>query len=190
MDMKKILFIIGSLRAKSFNRQVAQVAKELIGSQAEVQELDYSELPLLNQEIEQPEPEVVARIRQAVSEADGLWIFTPEYNMSYPGHLKNLLDWLSRPVKFMDYGTPTCINGKRVALTGAGGKAATAKCREKLTELLTFLKAEVVPEQVGIAVPAEAWGSDELTLSDKQKAEIKGLAERLISDERFSESYY
>lgn len=28
--MKKILFIIGSLRAKSFNRQVANVAKEII----------------------------------------------------------------------------------------------------------------------------------------------------------------
>ena len=29
--MKKFLFIIGSLRAKSFNRQVARVAKEIIG---------------------------------------------------------------------------------------------------------------------------------------------------------------
>ena len=28
--MKKILFIIGSLRAKSFNRQVANVAKEMM----------------------------------------------------------------------------------------------------------------------------------------------------------------
>ena len=117
--MKKILFVIGSLRAKSFNRQVANVAKEMIGNRAEVQELDYSDLPLLNQDIEQPELEVVARIRKAVSEADGLWFFTPEYNMSYPGHLKNLLDWMSRPVKFMDYGTPTCINGKRVAISGA-----------------------------------------------------------------------
>ena len=68
------------------------MAKEIIGGNAEVQELDYSELPLLSQDIEQPEPEVVARIRKEVSEADGLWIFTPEYNMSYPGHLKNLLD--------------------------------------------------------------------------------------------------
>ena len=90
--MKKILFIIGSLRAKSFNRQVANVAKEMIGNRAEVQELDYSDLPLLNQDIEQPELEVVARIRKVIAEADGLWIFTPEYNMSYPGHLKNLLD--------------------------------------------------------------------------------------------------
>ncbi len=178
-NMKKILFVIGSLRAKSFNRQVAEVAKEVIGSRAEVQELEYGDLPLLNQDIEQPELEVVARIRKAVSEADALWIFTPEYNMSYPGHLKNLLDWLSRPVKFMDYGTPTCVNGKRVALTGAGGKDATADCRAKLTELLTFMKAEVLPEQVGIAVPAEAWGTDVLVLTEEQKAQLKELAGKM-----------
>ena len=178
--MKKILFVIGSLRAKSFNRQVANVAKEIIGNRAKVQELDYSDLPLLNQDIEQPEPAAVARIRKAGAEADGLWIFTPEYNMSYPGHLKNLLDWLSRPVKPMDYGTPTCINGKRVAISGAGGKAATADCRAKLTELLTFMKAEVIKEQVGIAVPAEAWGTDVLVLTDEQKAALKALADKLI----------
>ena len=51
-NMKKRLFIIGSLRAKSFNRQVANVAKEIIGNRAEVLELDYSDLPLLNQDIE------------------------------------------------------------------------------------------------------------------------------------------
>ena len=178
--MKKILFVVASLRTKSFNRQMAIVAKEIIGNRAEVQELDFSDLPLLSQDIEQPELEVLARIRKDVSEADGLWIFTPEYNMSYPGHLKNLLDWLSRPVKPMDYGTPTCINGKRVAISGAGGKAATADCRAKLKELLTFMKADVLKEQVGIAVPAEAWGTDVLTLTEEQKAELKVLADKLI----------
>ena len=178
--MKKILFVIGSLRAKSFNCQVANVAKELIGNRAEVLELDYSDLPLLNQDIEQPEPLAVARIRKAVSEADALWIFTPEYNSSYPGHLKNLLDWLSRPVIPLDYGTPTCINGKRVAVSGAGGKAATANCRAKLTELLAFIKADVLPEQTGIAIPAEAWGTDVLTLTEGQKAELRVQADKLI----------
>lgn len=178
--MKKILFIIGSLRAKSFNRQVANVAKEIIGNRAEVSELDYSDLPLLNQDIEQPEPATVARIRKAISEADALWIFTPEYNMSYPGHLKNLLDWMSRPVIPMDYGTPTCINGKRVAISGAGGKAATANCRAKLTELLTFIKADVLPEQVGIAVPTEAWGTDVLVLTDKQHTQLVAEVEALL----------
>ena len=180
MDMKRILFIIGSLRAKSFNRQVACVAKDIIGESAEVQELDYSDLPLLSQDIEQPELEVVARIRKKVSEADGLWIFTPEYNMSYPGHLKNLLDWLSRPVKFMDYGTPTCINGKRVAISGAGGKAATADCRAKLTELLTFLKADVMEPQTGIALNVEAWTEGRMILSDEQKVALKNQVEAFL----------
>ena len=178
--MKKIRFIIGSLRTKSFNRQLANEAKNVIGNRAEVSELDYSALPLLSQDIEQPEPAVVAQIRKTVSDADAIWIFTPEYNLSYPGHLKNLLDWLSRPVIPMDYGTPTCINGKPVAISGAGGKAATASSRAKLAELLTFIKAEVIPEQVGIAVPAEAWGTDVLILTDEQKAELKALADKLI----------
>ena len=178
--MKKILFIIGSLRTKSFNRQLANEAKNVIGNRAEVSELDYSALQLLSQDIEQPEPAVVAQIRKTVSDADAIWIFTPEYNLSYPGHLKNLLDWLSRPVIPMDYGTPTCINGKPVAISGAGGKAATASSRAKLAELLTFIKAEVIPEQVGIAVPAEAWGTDVLILTDEQKAELNVLADKLI----------
>ena len=178
--MKKCLFIIGSLRTKSFNRQLALMAKEIIGSRAEVSELDYSDLPVLNQDTEQPEPAAVARIRKTVSEADALWIFTPEYNSSYPGHLKNLLDWLSRPVIPLDYATPTCINGKRVAISGAGGKAATVNCRAKLTELLTFIKADVLAEQTGIAVPAEAWGTDVLTLSDEQKAQLSAQADALL----------
>lgn len=70
--MKTILFIIGSLRARSFNRQLADKAREIIGQRAEVEELYYSDLPLLNQDIEQPEPVAVARVRDAVQEADAV----------------------------------------------------------------------------------------------------------------------
>ena len=178
--MNKILFIIGSLRGKSFNRQMANVAKDIIGNRAIIEELDYRDLPLLNQDIEHPEPAAVARIRKAIAEADALWIFTPEYNFSYPGHLKNLLDWLSRPVKPMDYATQTCINDKRVAISGAGGKAATANCRAKLTELLTFIKADVLPEQTGVAVPGEAWETNVLVLTEEQKAQLKVQADKLV----------
>ena len=37
-----------------------------------------------------------------------------------------------------------------------------------------------IDEQVGIAVPAEAWGTDVLLLTDEQKAALKALADKLI----------
>ena len=135
--------------------------------------LDCIDLPWVNQDKEFPTPAPVARVREELTAADGVWIFTLEYNFSYPGHMKNLLDWLSRPVKPMDYATPTCINGKKVAISGAGGKAATANCRQKLTELLEFMKADVLPIQTGIALQSECWATDEFILTDE---DMKNLA--------------
>ena len=178
--MKKILFIVGSLREGSFNRQLAREAEQMIGARAEVTYLDYKDVPLINQDIEFPEPEAVCRLRATVKEADGIWVFTPEYNFSYPGHVKNLFDWLSRPVVANDYETPTVINGKKVALSGAGGKMATAKCREKLTELLTFLKADVMEPQTGIALNVEAWTEGRMILSDEQKVALKNQVEAFL----------
>ena len=178
--MKRILFIVGSLREGSFNRQLAREAEQMIGARAEVTYLDYKDVPLINQDIEFPEPEAVCRLRATVKEADGIWVFTPEYNFSYPGHVKNLFDWLSRPVVANDYETPTVINGKKVALSGAGGKMATAKCREKLTELLTFLKADVMEPQTGIALNVEAWTEGRMILSDEQKVVLKNQVEAFL----------
>ncbi|MDY5258416.1 MAG: NAD(P)H-dependent oxidoreductase [Prevotella sp.] len=39
--MKKILFIIGSLRKESFNREVSDMVKNLLQDKAEVTELNY-----------------------------------------------------------------------------------------------------------------------------------------------------
>ena len=178
--MKKILFIVGSLREGSFNRQLVREAEQMIGARAKVTYLNYTDVPLINQDIEFPEPETVARLRAAVKEADALWVFTPEYNFSYPGHVKNLFDWLSRPLVANDYETPTVINGKKVALSGAGGKMATAKCREKLTELLTFIKADVMEPQTGIAVHMAAWTEGRMILSDEQRVALKTQVEAFL----------
>lgn len=178
--MKKILFIVGSLREGSFNRQLAREAEQMIGTRAEVTYLDYYDVPLINQDIEFPEPEAVGSLRATVKKADGIWVFTPEYNFSYPGHLKNLFDWLSRPLIAGDYETPTVINGKKIALSGAGGNMATAKCREKLTELLTFIKANVMEQQTGIVLNVEAWTEGRMIISDEQKAALKAQVEAFL----------
>ena len=174
--MKKILFIIGSLRKESFNKKLAKEVEEMLAGRATVEYLDYSDVPLMNQDIEFPAPEAVKRVRGKVAEADALWIFSPEYNYSYPGHLKNLIDWLSRPLVAGDRQTPLAINGNKVALSGAGGAAATAKCREKLTELLTlpFIHADVMTEpQTGIQLNMEAWTEGRMMLTDAQKESLR-----------------
>ena len=152
----------------------------MIGSQAEVTYLDYSDVPLINQDIEFPEPEAVGRLRATVKEADGIWVFSPEYNFSYPGHVKNLFDWLSRPLVAGDYETPTVINGKKISLTGAGGKMATAKCREKLTELLTLLKADVMEQQTGIVLNLEAWTEGRMIPTEEQIASLKAQTDAFL----------
>lgn len=174
--MKKILFIVGSLRQESFNKKLAEEVEQMLSGRATVEYLDYSDVPLMNQDIEFPAPEAVTRVRENVAEADALWIFSPEYNYSYPGHLKNLIDWLSRPLVAGDRQTPLAINGKKVALSGAGGAAATAKCREKLTELLTlpFIRANVMTEpQTGIQLNKEAWTEERLILTDDQQENLR-----------------
>lgn len=179
--MKKILFVIGSLRKHSFNRELSDMVKGMLQGKAEVSELDYSALPPMNQDIEYPEPQAVADVRRAVGEADGVWIFSPEYNYSYPGHVKNLIDWLSRPVDPNDRSAPTVLAGKKFTLTGAGGKAATAGCRKLLTTLLTVLKANVMVEgQTGIALNLEAWTEGRMILTDEQKNQLAKQTELFL----------
>ena len=179
--MKTILFIVGSLRKQSFNRQLAKLAENMLADRFDIKYLEFEDVPLMNQDLEAETPETVKRVRQEVLAADGIWIFTPEYNFSYPGHVKNIFDWLSRPLVAGDYETPTVINGKKVALSGAGGKMATAKCREKLTELLTFIKADVMELQTGIALNMEAWTEGRMILSDEQRAALKAQVEALLT---------
>lgn len=181
--MKKILFIIGSLRKESFNKKLAEEAEQMLAGRAAVEYLDYSAVPWMDQDIEFPTPDAVKVVREKVAEADALWFFTPEYNYSYPGHLKNLIDWLSRPLVAGDRQTPLGINGKKVTLSGAGGAAATAKCREKLAELLTlpFIHADVMAEpQTGISLNKEAWTEGRMVLTDAQKADLQRQADAFL----------
>lgn len=51
----------------------------------------------------------LGRLREALAGADGCLVLTPEYNHSFPGALKSLIDagkdeWARKPVGFISYG--------------------------------------------------------------------------------------
>ena len=177
--MKNILFIVGSLRKQSFNRQLAALAEKMLADRYNITYLAFEDVPLMNQDLEASVPASVNRVRKEVLAADGIWIFTPEYNFSYPGLLKNLFDWLSRPMDISDFTNPSAVVGKKVTASGAGGKNQTMSCRAKLNELLEFIKMDVMKEpQTGIVLGVEAWTKGEFNLTDEQMAQLKEQAEK------------
>lgn len=181
MEKKKILMIVGSLRRSSFNRQLANKIAAVIGDRADVSFLEYADMPFMNQDIEDPVPEAVSRAREEVIDADGIWICTAEYNFNIPGVLKNLLDWLSRPLIPGDRKSGTAVKGKPVAISGVGGQNATKNSREILTGLLKFMQMDVMETpQTGMAVGKDAFISDVLDLSDGSAAELRAQADAFL----------
>ena len=179
--MKKILFIIGSLRKESFNRQLAAIAEKMIDGRATVEYLDYSNLPMMNQDVEFPAPEAVSSIRKKIEEADGLWIFTPEYNYSYPAVLKNLIDWLSRPLKAGDRSTAV-IAGKSVTVSSAAGGSAGAGARAMIGKLMAAVQANYMEEpQTGVRLDRAAFTTDVLTLSEEDRAALAAQADAFLA---------
>jgi len=142
MEKIKITAIVGSLRKDSFNRQLAISAKSAIGDLAEFEILEYADVPLMNQDIEFPAPEAVKRVREIIKFSDGVWFFTPEYNHYFPGVLKNLIDWLSRPISETEH--PVLI-GKPAAISGASpSMCGTAIAQDHLVTLISFLNMNVM----------------------------------------------
>lgn len=96
----KVLALVGSLRAASVNRQIAELAADTAPDGVTVTVFDrLGELPFYNEDIdnEADVPAPVTALRAAASDADAALVVTPEYNGSVPGVLKNAIDWLSRP---------------------------------------------------------------------------------------------
>ena len=142
MEPIRILAIVGSLRKDSYNRQLAMLAQTAVGERAQFDLLDYSDVPLLNQDFEYPAPEPMRRVREQVKAADGIWFFTPEYNHAVPGVLKNLVDWLSRPVSKEErqvlFGKPAAISGITTGMSGTG------IAQDALVALISLLNMRVM----------------------------------------------
>lgn len=62
--MKKVLFVVGSLRKDSFNRQLAQEAAAHLAGKAQTAFLDIASVPLVNQDCENPVLPAVAELRR------------------------------------------------------------------------------------------------------------------------------
>lgn len=138
----RILALSGSLRRESYNRKLLAAAADCAPPNSRIDLFEeLADVPIFNEDIEAVEPlhTGVRRLRDAVKDADGLLIATPEYNHSMPGVLKNALDWLSRPLP------DEALLGKPIAIVGAsGGRWGTRLAQAALRQTLAATEAQVL----------------------------------------------
>ena len=135
--MTRIVVIVGSLRAASINKKYAQQLEALV---PEGVVFDYANLnmPLFNEELEAHFPTEAQALKDQLADADGVLFVTPEYNRSFPGVLKNAIDWASRP-----WGTNS-FDGKPVAIVGVSGSLATTQAQQQLRNVLVYLNTKLL----------------------------------------------
>jgi len=158
MSETNVLALVGSLRAASLNRQLAELAAETAPDGITVSVYrgvgdGLGKLPFYNEDIDNPAdvPASVTKLRKAVTEADAILVVTPEYNGSVPGVLKNAIDWLSRP-----YGQ-SALNGKPLAVVGTSlGQYGGVWAHDESRKSFGVAGADVV--DVSFSLPATTLG--------------------------------
>ncbi|MFF4648354.1 NADPH-dependent FMN reductase [Streptomyces sp. NPDC001380] len=175
----RILALVGSLRAGSHNRQLAEATVKLApeGTDVEIYE-GLADIPFYNEDIdvEGTLPEAAALLREAAGRVDAFLLFSPEYNGTIPAVLKNAIDWLSRP-----HGAGGFI-GKPAAVIGtAYGQFGGVWAQDEARKALGIAGATVL-EDVKLSVPgsvvrfAETHPVDDAEVTDQLAAVLTRLS--------------
>lgn len=140
--MVKLVGISGSLRKGSFNTALLNAAVANQGDGYELVAGTIRGIPLYDGDIEASDgiPEAVQVLKELILSADGVILFTPEYNNSIPGVFKNAIDWLSRPSSDI----AKIFGGKPYAIVGASpGNFGTQLSQNAWLTVLHTLGARV-----------------------------------------------
>jgi chromate reductase len=167
----KVLGIAGSLRKNSLNKFLLRAAVEMQPDVMEIEIFDISEIPPYNEDIrENGDPKPVKLFKQKIAEADALLIATPEYNYSVPGVLKNAIDWASRPP------TDSPLNGKPMAMMGAGGRMGTVRAQNHLRQVAVYTNMLVMNKpELFVQNAREKFDKEGKLTDERTKTQLKKL---------------
>ncbi|MFA7602300.1 MAG: NAD(P)H-dependent oxidoreductase [Novosphingobium sp.] len=140
MTRIQLLGIPGSLRAGSFSTAILESLREELAPGADLILHPLGDVPLYNQDLdtEIALPGVKA-LRDAIAQADGLVIVTPEFNYGMPGVLKNALDWASRP-----YGAAPLIGKPVVTISASPAFTGGVRAQAQLNETLLATQSRLI----------------------------------------------
>ncbi|MEM0488708.1 MAG: NAD(P)H-dependent oxidoreductase [Candidatus Bathyarchaeia archaeon] len=172
-----VLGFAGSLRKGSYNRALLRAAAELMPKNAKLEIFDINGIPLYNQDLENDMPAKVKEFKEKIRRADAILIATPEYNHSFPGVLKNAIDWASRPPG------DNSFEGKPVAIMSASiGMLGGARAQYHLRQVLVTLNMHPINRpEVMVPLAGEKFDEDGRLIDEKTRAKIRELLENLVA---------
>jgi len=144
----RLVAISGSIRRASNCTAVLRSLQPLLPAGVFLQIFPLDQIPVYNADLDgDSPPPPVAQLKQAIREADGLVLCSPEYNYGMPGVLKNAIDWASRP----SFASP--LKGKpALVMTASPGTAGGVRAQAQIRDALAATLARpVVRQHVAIA---------------------------------------
>ncbi|HCA87010.1 MAG TPA: FMN reductase [Streptomyces sp.] len=176
----RILALVGSLRAGSHNRQLAEAAVSLAPQGVEVEVYEgLGDIPFYNEDIDAPGsvPAAAVKFREAAERSDAFLLLSPEYNGTIPAVLKNAVDWYSRP---MGAGAFT---GKPVAVIGTAYGQYGGVWAQDATRKTVGIAGGTVLEDVKLSIPgsvvrfAETHPKDDAEVAEQLPAVLRRIAD-------------
>lgn len=148
----KLLGLSGSLRKGSNSSAILRTLRDNLTPDIAMEIVPLDDIPPFNEDHDVGEgPPSVAVLRRAVRVCDGIVIVSPEYNHGIPGHLKNAIDWASRP----GYDGP--LKNKPIKImTIASSPLGGARAQSWLNEVFASTLSRVVPGKQVIIGSVEA----------------------------------
>jgi NAD(P)H-dependent FMN reductase len=138
--MKKIAVVLGTARENNFSEKVAGVVNKFLETKdIETEYVDVSDYLFSN--TISSEDEKVSKWKEIVESVDGMIFVSPEYNNSYPGELKILIDSLFNEYKGKTAGIVSVSAG------GYGG----VRVAEKLNDLLLTVNFRIINKSVNVS---------------------------------------
>ncbi|WP_110208122.1 NADPH-dependent FMN reductase [Nocardioides daejeonensis] len=167
----RIATLVGSLRADSVNRKLAEALRESAPEGVSIEIVEgLADVPFYNEDLDgEGAPESAALLRKQVDAADRVLVVTPEYNGTMPAVLNNAIDWLSRP-----YGAGAIV-GKPLAVIGTTPTPYGGKWAHEDTVRSTRIAGATVRED--LVISQSALDVDPLT-----DAEVQTKIAALLTD--------
>lgn len=160
----RTLTLVGGISRDSINKRLFHAIEDLSPKGFEFDTFDISKLPFFSQDLEMDPPDIVSELKEKIREAEAVLFISPEYNRSFPGVLKNAIDWGSRP-----YGMNLWAKKPAAVLGASVGSIGTFGAQHHLRQVLAYLDMVVMGQPEFYFNATGAFNDQGQLVNDKTK---------------------